>query len=281
MKVLVTGAGGMLARALVPRLEEAGHEVVPLNRAALDVTEEATVASVVQRIEPEVVIQCAAYTNVDGAEKDEAGAFLLNAEATSHVGRVCQKIGAVLVYPSTDYVFSGESEQPYQTTDPISPLNAYGRSKAAGEEAARQAKALIVRTSWLYGFGGRNFVETISRLAAEREELRIVADQVGLPTWTSSLSGVIVQLLKVRALGTFHAADGVEAVSWYQFAQEILDFRGLKTKTVPVSSASYGAAAKRPRYSVLDCTSTEEVIGAKMPVRKAALAEYISNLDSP
>ena len=123
-------------------------------------------------------------------------------------------------------------------------------------------------------------METMCRLGAEREELRIVDDQLGLPTWTSSLAGVVVQLLKVRALGTFHAADGPEAVSWHDFAREIFRGRGLATKTIPVSSESYGAAAKRPRYSVLDCSATEETIGMKMPVREAALAEYISSLGS-
>ena len=185
MKLLITGGSGMLARAVVSELLRRGHEVDAPPRSVLDVTDQAAFCARILQMEPDAVIQCAAYTAVDLAEEQEAEAFRVNAGATAAAASACHKIGAALVYPSTDYVFSGESRRPYRPDDATDPVNAYGRSKLAGEAAAKEAgRWLVVRTSWLYGAGGRNFVDTIRTLAGERDRLEVVDDQVGRPTWT-------------------------------------------------------------------------------------------------
>ena len=276
MKVMVTGAGGMLGQALVRELQAGSEKVVGFTRAELDVTKRYQVEKAIQSHCPDAVVQCAAYTAVDSAESDSENAFLLNATAAGYVAEACQRIGCLFVYPSTDYVFGGISAVPFRPDDPVAPQNVYGQSKAAGEEQARHAaESLIVRTSWLYGRGGKNFVQTIVDLSADRSTLKIVDDQVGLPTWTGSLAATIARLLKVRAVGTFHAADSGEGVSWYGFATEILARIGARTQLVPISSEEFGAQAPRPAYSVLDCSDTEELLGVSMLARENSLAEYL------
>ncbi len=208
--MLVTGAGGMLARALLRELERRGHEVAAYDRAALDVTDAGAVDSAIRAFAPGAVVQCAAYTRVDDAEAEEGRAHAVNAEATLHVARACRAAGARLVYPSTDYVFDGTGTTPYRPDSPTAPLNAYGRTKRAGEVAAEEAgDALIVRTSWLYGPDGPNFVRTILEHAREGQPLRVVDDQRGAPTWTGSLAAVFAGLLERGAPpGIYHATDG-------------------------------------------------------------------------
>lgn len=276
MRVLVTGAGGMLARALVAELRHRDHEVVALDRSELDVTDEEAVEARLRAESPEAVVQCAAFTAVDAAEAEVPTAMRVNAEATRYLAGACQRIGALLVYPSTDYVFSGKGNRPYRPTDPPDPVNAYGRTKLAGERAAREAgKALVVRTSWLYGAGGSNFVDTISRLARERDRLEVVDDQVGRPTWTVSLARTVVDLLERRVVGTFHATDGGEPVSWFGVASRILVERSLATPILPVGSATFPRPARRPAYSVLDCSATEDAIGRLLPDWGEMLARYL------
>lgn len=276
MRVLVTGAGGMLPRALVPILHASGHEVIALGRAELDVTERDAVARRVLADRPEAVVQCAAYTAVDRAEEEEEQAHMVNAEATGHVADACQKIGATLVYPSTDYVFPGTGDRPYRPEDETGPVNAYGRSKLAGERAAARCdRSLVVRTSWLYGGGGSNFVETIRRLAAERESIDVVDDQTGRPTSTVELSRGIARLLALGAAGTFHATGGGPATTWYGFAQEIVGRLGCATELRPVPSSRVPRPAPRPAYSVLDCSGTERLIGHPFADWRATLAEYL------
>lgn len=276
MKVLVTGAGGMLARALVPELERRGHRVVALGRGALDVTDEAAVSARVAAERPDAVVQCAAYTAVDRAEEEEEAAHRVNAAAAGHVARACDRTGALFVYPSSDYVFPGDAARPYRPGDPTGPLNAYGRSKLAGEAAAREAgRALVVRTSWLYGEGGPNFVDTISRLGRERDVLQVVDDQLGRPTWTGSLARTISELMEARAEGILHAADAGEPVTWYGFAREVLARRGIAARVEPVPSSAFPRPAPRPRYSVLDCSETEAVLGRPLPRWQDALERYL------
>jgi dTDP-4-dehydrorhamnose reductase len=266
----------MLPRALVPILHASGHEVIALGRAELDVTERDAVERRVLAERPGAVVQCAAYTAVDRAEEEEELAHAVNAKATGYVADACQKIGATLVYPSTDYVFPGTGRRPYRPEDETGPVNAYGRSKLAGERAAaRCGRALVVRTSWLYGDGGTNFVETIRRLAAERESLDVVDDQTGRPTSTVELSRVITRLLALGVAGTFHATGGGPATTWYGFAQEILGRMGWSTELRPVSSKQVPRPASRPAYSVLDCSSTEKSTGHPFADWRATLAEYL------
>lgn len=276
MRVLVTGAAGMLAHALLPALAARGHEVLPVTRAELDVTDAEAVSSLLTRERPEAVVQCAAYTAVDAAEGDEAGAHAVNATATAHLARACQEIGALLVYPSTDYVFDGRGRRPYRPDDPTAPVNAYGRSKRAGELAAlRAGEALVVRTSWLYGAGGGNFVDTIARLAAERDRLEVVDDQVGRPTATDTLATVLAELMDRGGRGIFHATDAGEPVSWHGFAARILAFRGLETELAPVPTSRFPRPAPRPAYSVLDCTATEAMLGRPLPPWEGVLEDYL------
>lgn len=266
----------MLAHALVPALRGRGHEVVALGRAALDVTDEAAVHARIAAERPDVVVQCAAYTAVDAAEADEAGAFRVNADATRYVAAACQRMGARLVYPSTDYVFPGDAARPYRPADPTGPINAYGRSKRAGEEAALRADgALVVRTSWLYGAGGTNFVDTMRRLARERDRLQVVDDQVGRPTWTGSLARTLAGLIEAGAAGIFHATGGGPYVSWYGFARRILKACSPEVIVEPVNSTAFPRPAPRPAHSGLDCTATERVLGAPMPDWRVALAEFL------
>lgn len=273
----MTGAGGMLARALVPELRARGHEVTALDRAGLEVTDAAAVRRVVRELRPAIAVQCAAYTAVDRAEQEEAAALAVNAAATGALAAACQEVGASIVYPSTDYVFAGTGARPYRVGDEVEPVNAYGRTKLAGERAAAAAeRALVIRTSWLYGEGGPNFVDTIARLARERDRLEVVDDQIGRPTWTASLARTTAGLMEADARGVFHATDGGEPVSWYGLAGEVVRLLGIETELVPVTTAEFPRPAPRPAYSVLDCAETERRLGAPMPGWRDSLAAYLS-----
>jgi dTDP-4-dehydrorhamnose reductase len=279
MKVLVTGGSGMLGRDAAAEFASRGHDVIALDKAALDVTRPGDVAEAVDRYAPEVVVQCAAYTQVDAAEQIPETAWEVNARGASVVARECQRVGALFVYPSTDYVFSGASQSPWKTTDSPNPLNAYGKSKLEGEqEALRGDRGLVVRTSWLYGDGGPNFVEKICQAARERGRLEVVDDQIGRPTWTRSFAVSLAGLVEADASGIFHASDGGDPVSWYEFAQEILRLRGIDVPLIPVASSEYPRPARRPSYSVLDCTETERVLGCSMKDWRLSLDQYLGKI---
>lgn len=276
MRVLITGTGGMLAHALVPELRGRGHETIALTRAELDVTDPTAVERALDRHLPDVVVQCAAFTAVDAAEERVEEAFAVNEEGTRNVARACQTHGTLLVYPSSDYVFAGSGERPYSPDDPIEPVNAYGRSKAAGETAAMEAgRALVVRTSWLYGAGGRNFVDTILGLARERDVLQVVNDQWGRPTWTGTLAACLAELAERGATGVLHCTDGGEPVTWHGLAVEALKAEGLTTVVEPVSSGAFPRPADRPEYSVLDCSGTEALLGRPLPDWRATLRRHL------
>lgn len=275
--ILVTGAGGLLAHAVRHEFERRGHDVTALDRAALDVTDEAKVRDAVFDLRPDVVLHCAAYTRVDDAEREEDRAFLVNATAAGHVARACRDAGARFVYPSTDYVFDGTSATPYTPTDPTNPIGAYGRSKLAGEAAAREAgDYLIARTSWLYGAGGPNFVATMIERAREGQPLRVVDDQRGSPTWTGTLARALADLLEARApSGVYHIANRGET-TWYGLARDALRLAGIDAKLMPVPSDEFPRPAPRPAYSVLDVAATEAVIGEIAGWREA-LAEFLDH----
>lgn len=282
MKALITGAGGMLAGAVARALRDGGHDVIALSRAELDVTEAARVGEAVAGVRPDVVVQCAAYTDVDGAESDEARAFEVNADGARRVAQACALAGARFVYPSTDYVFAGDASSPYPPDAPIHPINAYGRSKAAGEDAARAADSwLVVRTAWLYGDGGRNFVRTmIERARAIRDgsvdgPLRVVEDQRGAPTWTHTLADALVRLLDADVpSGVYHATCRGET-TWYGLARAALRLAGLGEVAVePVGSGAFPRAARRPAYSVLELEGTEGSTGP-LPHWREALEEAV------
>ncbi|PWJ56030.1 dTDP-4-dehydrorhamnose reductase [Quadrisphaera granulorum] len=259
MKVLVTGAAGMLGQDVVVALREAGHEVTAAGRTDVDVTDATSLAAAVPG--HDAVVNCAAHTAVDAAETDVAAAELLNTTAAGLLGAACAAAGARLVQVSTDYVFSGDADLdddgaplPYPEDAPVAPRSVYGRTKAAGEAAARAAQpdTLVVRTAWLYGAGGRCFPKTIARAARERGAVSVIHDQVGQPTWTVDVARIITDLLTVGApAGAYHATSSGQT-SWYGFTQAVLASAEIDPAVAsPTTSAEYVLPAPRPAWSVL------------------------------
>lgn len=280
MKVLVTGAGGMLAREVAREFSRRGHEMVLLRRSDLDVTDRAAVRHAVHQHGPDAVVHCAAYTAVDQAEDEPEVAFAVNEHGTRAVAEACAEVKARLVYPSTDYVFPGSSPRPYRPDDAPDPRSVYGRSKLAGERAAAAARrTLVVRTSWLYGAGGRNFVETMLRIGRERGRVAVVTDQRGRPTWTRTLANALAELLLADVCGNFHVSGGGPSTTWFDFAREIFTREGMAVDVVPTDSGSFAQKASRPAYSVLDCSTTESLTG-KLPDWRESLREYLAERPS-
>ena len=251
MRVLITGANGMLGRDLQAAL--AGHEVTSLARTDLDVTDAAAVAAAVRG--HDVVVNCAAYTKVDDAETHEDDAYAVNAIGPANLAAACAETGARLVTVSTDYVFDGNATSPYAEDLPRDPINAYGRTKAAGEElalATHPAGTYVVRTAWLYGEHGPNFPQTMLNLAKSKDAWSVVDDQLGQPTWTADLAAQIVALLRAGApAGIYHGTNSGQA-TWYEFARAVLEECGLDPERIsPTDSSSFVRPAARPSYSVL------------------------------
>jgi len=251
-RILVTGAGGMLATDLVEALRDAGARHLTLtDRADLDITDAVAVDQAVRG--HNVVINCAAYTAVDAAEEDEHTAFAINATGPANLAAACARHGARLVHISTDYVFAGNATEPYAEDATPQPASAYGRTKAAGEQAVREsgADAVVVRTAWLYGRGGQCFPKTIARLVAERGSISVVSDQIGQPTWTRDVSAFIVRLLAAGApAGTYHATSAGQC-SWLDFAKAIVASAGIAGTVEPTTSDAFPRPAPRPAWSVL------------------------------
>ena len=226
-----------------------------------------------------VIVNCAAYTDVDGAEREEAKAQAVNGAAVGELARSCAQHGAMLVHYSTDYVFSGKAERPYKISDVIDPINAYGRSKALGEKLIGESgcEHLIIRTSWLYAPWGKNFVRTIVAFCAQKHPLRIVNDQKGRPSSAQELAGNSWKLLERGGRGIFHLADGGEC-TWFDFAKEIARQVGSDVKVEACRTAELGRAAARPAYSVLDVEESERLIGRVKPWREA-LGDVIARLE--
>jgi dTDP-4-dehydrorhamnose reductase len=260
----------MLGRDLVAAAERAGHEAIPLTRAQLDVTDAQAVAEAVGSADADWVVNCAAYTRVDDAEAEAEQAMRINGEAAGVVARAATAAGAKLLYPSTDYVFDGSQAQGYVESDPVGPLSAYGSSKLAGEQAS--AGGLIVRTSWLFGVGGRNFVETMLALAERRDEVEVVEDQVGAPTFTGHLAPALVALMEADAGGVRHlSASG--SCSWREFAVAIFERTGVAVRVEGTTTESFGAPAPRPRHSVL---ATEHADSPRLPHWSEGLDAYLA-----
>ncbi len=282
MKFFVTGAGGMLAADLIPLLRQKG-EVSEGDLPDFDIADSVGVAERLRKLDPDVIINCAAYTAVDRAEEERDLAFQVNAGGAENLALAAAEIKAKLVHVSTDFIFDGTKGVPYGEDDAPNPLSVYGQSKLEGERLVRQTldDHLIVRTSWLYGKKGHNFVETIRRLASERESLGIVFDQVGTPTYTVDLAEAIVRLIEQKATGVYHFAnEGV--CSWYDFAYEIIGTimaRGdnLKLKTLkPILTQEYPTPAVRPNYSVLDKKKYKGITLQRIPHWTDALKRYMT-----
>jgi dTDP-4-dehydrorhamnose reductase len=278
MKILITGSAGMLGSDLSEILE-GGHEIIKPTEKDLDITDRDTTIEMIRLTAPDITINCAAYTMVDQAERERDIAFTVNATGTQNLALGCQEINIPLCHISTDYVFNGTTQRPYTPFDNTDPINVYGESKLAGEMYVQwiMSKFYIVRTSWLYGKGRNNFVHTIQKLSREKEELKIVADQAGSPTWTITLAKGIDALIKTGAYGIYHITDDAEdGISWHEFAQEIVSATGHKTTVTPIATEEYPTMAKRPHYSVLDLSLNEGTFGFTSPSWNDSLHRYLS-----
>jgi dTDP-4-dehydrorhamnose reductase len=252
MRLLVTGAAGMLGHEVVAAGRRLGHEVAAWDLPECDLTDAAATLAAVRRLDPHGVVNCAAYTNVDGAEADEPTAERVNAGAAGNLARACAASPARLVHVSTDYVFDGTKREPWLESDPVNPLGAYGRTKRHGEEqvSAELADHAIVRTAWLFGPHGPNFVSTMLRLAAEGDEVSVVTDQVGSPTFAGHLAPALVDMAERTDTGIFHGA-GAGSCSWYELTLEAFDVAGVACRVLPTTAERFARPAPRPAYSVL------------------------------
>lgn len=283
-RVLVIGAKGMLGRDLVKVLystfrtdKHSDWEVLEWDIDEIDIREEKTTVTKIESFHPEIVINVAGYTNVDGCESNEEEAFAVNAEGMKHVALGALQCRAKVVYLSTDYIFDGKKKEPYLEDDPPNPLNVYGRSKWKGEQYVRELleDALIIRTQWLYGRFGNNFVSSILRQGREKKVLSIVNDQIGSPTYTVDLSEAISVLLKYDARGVFHVTNS-DLCTWYTLGQAILKLSGMeRVKVIPISSKELGRPAVRPPYSVLNCQKLRQVTGMTLRPWVEALKDFI------
>ncbi|MFJ7132163.1 dTDP-4-dehydrorhamnose reductase [Streptomyces fungicidicus] len=278
---LVTGAGGMLGQDVLARLAEAGERATALDRAALDLTDAAAVRRALERHRPAVVVNCAAWTAVDDAETREAEALAVNGDGPARLADACARTGAVLLHVSTDYVFAGDATAPYAEDAPTAPRSAYGRTKLAGERAVLNTlpdRGYVVRTAWLYGTGGANFVRTMIRLEGQREKLDVVDDQRGQPTWSADLAGLLLALGRGALAGTapagvYHGTSSGET-TWYGLTREIFRLLGADPDRVhPTTSEAFVRPAPRPAYSVLG--HDRFAAAGVVPLRdwRAALAE--------
>nr|MBI3614432.1 dTDP-4-dehydrorhamnose reductase [Nitrospirota bacterium] len=274
MRILITGANGQLGRELTGTLQS--HDLVPADRPTFDLLKPAA-ERFIRDARPELVIHTAAYTDVDGAEREPALAMAVNAEGTERVARAAAAIGARLIAISTDYVFDGREHIPYDELARPNPLGVYGRSKWEGERLARQAcpDTLIVRTSWLYGVHGKNFVKTIMRLAVEQPELRVVADQRGSPTHAGDLAEVLARLTTVPLRGIAHATGSGDC-TWHEFACAIVALMGRSVPVRPITTAEAGRPAPRPAYAVLR-NRVLAGVGITLPHWQEALARFMKD----
>lgn len=275
IKIVVTGANGQLGRELTQWTTEAA-EIVGLTRDELDITSLSACRSLFTMHCPDAIIHCAAYTAVDKAEHEQDNAFRVNAAATRNVAVAAREVGAKLCYISTDYVFDGKGNKPYREYDLTNPLTVYGKSKLAGEQAlqALHDRFFIVRTSWVYGKYGNNFVKTMLKIAGERNQVKVVADQIGSPTYTHDLAAFLLELVETDYYGIFHASNS-GSCSWFEFAKAIFEENGINMLVEPCTTEDFPRPAPRPAYSVMDQSSIRiNGLRALRPWREA-LRDYL------
>lgn len=291
MRVLVVGSNGMLGRDLMSTLVQTEYTVFGLDIPQIDITRQHALSAVVQGLSPALIINCAGYTAVDKAEQETELAFSINRAGSANLATVCHDQSIPLIHISTDYVFDGTGRRPYRESDLASPIGVYGRSKWEGEEGVRDRlrEHLIVRTAWLYGVQGNNFVKTILRLSREKEQIRVVADQFGCPTWARDLAEGLVRMATLISddpasvqWGTYHFC-GQGQTTWHGFAEAIVAEgrrrEALKVQqVVPVTTAEYPTPAARPSWSVLDCRKLEENFGIVPRPWQTGLSEMMEEL---
>ncbi|MGY8810611.1 MAG: dTDP-4-dehydrorhamnose reductase [Pseudomonadales bacterium] len=285
MKILITGADGQLGRCLQDCLGSSTHHWLALNRSGLDITNSVAVAAAVSQFKPDVIVNAAAYTAVDKAESNHDRAWAINAQAVEHLAAAANATDALLIHVSTDYVFDGSATTPYSETANLSPLGVYGSSKLDGETAAAKAQRhCIVRTAWVFSEYGNNFLKTMLRVGADRDELKIVADQVGTPTYAGDLASALLSMAeKGVPTGTYHFSGG-EACSWWDFANAIFECAretGTLEKSpelTPITTQEYPTPAQRPQYSVLDNSKLNKALGAHTADWRSAVRKVLNNL---
>lgn len=277
MKVLITGAAGMLGQQVTAEFTRRGAQKYPLKRKDLDITRYHEVKEILGAIRPRLVVNCAAYTDVDRAETDRDAAFTVNGLGPRLLASACRQCGADLVHISTDYIFNGQSSRPYLVSDPPDPINVYGASKLMGEQGVRESGCsyYIIRTSWLFGPGGKNFASTILKLAKEKDTLKVVNDQQGSPTYIPDLARAIADLAATGLYGTYHITNS-GVTTWYNFAQKIIETAGLKTKIGPCSSNDFPRPAPRPANSALDPFPLKQVLGQIPPAWEETVKQYLN-----
>ena len=275
MKVMVLGTRGMLGSDLVVGLSP-HHAVVGVDKEEFDITDKEATSAAMGEIKPDVVLNCAAWTDVDGCERDPDRAFEVNAGGAGSVAMGAAGCGARLIYISTDFVFDGRKEKPYTEEDEPNPISVYGKSKLAGERESLKAcpGCLIIRTAWLFGRNGRNFVDTIAKLSVGREQIDVVNDQFGCPTYSADLSGAIADLLHRDTTGVLNITNSGHC-SWWEYAVYIVDLLGMSCSVRPVSSERFGRAAPRPAYSVLSAARLRAELGHTLRPWREAVKEYL------
>jgi dTDP-4-dehydrorhamnose reductase len=285
MRVLVTGATGQVGSEVITAMHRLGHDVIAPGRSGLDLMQPSQVEHRVTMLVPDWIINCAAYTQVDRAESEPEQANTVNRDSAAALARAAATCNARLLHVSTDFVFDGSQSRPYREDDTPNPLGVYGRSKLEGEQAVREAlpDAVILRTAWVYGVHGHNFVRTMLRLAGEGRPLRVVDDQTGSPTWAHDIAGAITALLQAGAAGLFHYTSA-GSVSWCGFAGAILSEAAqagfdIRTQTVePITTADYPTPARRPAYSVLDTGKIQAELGLSIPAWRDRLVTMLGEL---
>lgn len=276
MRILVTGVKGQLGYDVVNELEKRGHTAIGVDVEEMDITDAEAVEKEMKADDLDAVIHCAAYTAVDAAEDNRETCMRVNADGTRNIARVCKELGLKMVYISTDYVFDGKGERPWEPDDARSPLNVYGESKYQGELAVEEylEKYFIVRIAWVFGVNGKNFIKTMLKLAENHKEINVVNDQTGSPTYTYDLAVLLADMVETEKYGRYHATnEGL--CTWYEFAREIFKQAGVDVKVNPVSSEEFPAKAERPHNSRMDKSRLTQNGFALLPSWQDALKRYL------
>ena len=279
MKILVTGVNGQLGHDVIEVLTARGITCKGVDIADFDLTNQEAVSSYIRDFAPTAVIHCAAYTAVDRSEDDKDLCYAVNVTGTENIARICKEIQAKMIYISTDYVFDGKGDVPFETDSPKDPQGHYGRTKSLGEDKVREylSEYFIIRTAWVFGINGNNFVKTMIRLGKERDELTVVSDQFGSPTFSADLAVLLCDMIVTDKYGIYHATNE-GFCNWYEFAQAIMKEAGLSTKVIPVTSEQYLTKAVRPKNSRLSKKSLDDAGFNRLPAWQDALTRYVALL---
>lgn len=277
MKILVTGVKGQLGYDVVKVLEERNIECLGVDIDDFDITDADATSGYIRKYAPNAVIHCSAYTAVDKAEGELELCRKVNVDGPRNIAAVCKEIGAKMIYISTDYVFPGIGDKPYETDDPTGPLGAYGQTKLDGELAVKEilSRFFIVRISWVFGINGNNFVKTMLRLGKERKEINVVCDQIGSPTYTADLAPLLCDMVVTEKYGTYHATNEGYC-SWAEFTEEIFKLAGYSTKVIPIPTSEYPTKAKRPLNSRMSKKSLDRAGFKRLPLWQDAVSRYVS-----